>query len=322
LQIENCKLKIDVEERPALGAADLLRWAVGAGGGLLLVAAGVLGSRRLAGALTQPLQWASLLVVAVVLVTTAAALRLGRRALTTSHAPHAVDPLAAITSAAVVLVALSLSLPGTSWSTLAVFWLLVAAEEAWAWRHWWRGKPVDRSPPPLSEPSSQSEPGRVGPEPGRHAPARMNDAALDVENHVDEVEREEASEETEVAGVAADEPPAENVTQQLTRSQAADGSETLVGWLRIALAAGQRNTNVHVAFCPPFARTPQVTVEQLDGPETRIKVVQVLPYGVRCDLKLAGPSDVPANILLQLSAHAEPCPRPASPVRTSAGEVA
>lgn len=292
----------------------------------MLVAAGVLGSRRLAGALTQPLQWASLLVVAVVLVATAAALRLGRRALSRSNSPHAVDPLAVITSAAVVLVALSLSLPGTSWSTLAVFWLLVAAEEAWAWRHWWRGKSVDRSPPPQSEPPSLSEPGRVGLEPGRHAPARTEeapeDAVIDLETRVGEAEREESSEETEVSGFAADEPPAENVTQQLTRSQAADGSETLVGWLRVALAVGQRNTNVHVAFCPPFVRTPQVTVEQLDGPETRIKVVQVLPYGVRCDLKLAGPSDVPANILLQLSARVEPGPRPAAPARTSTGEVA
>jgi len=279
----------------------------------LLLAAAVLGWRRLAGALTQPLEAAPLLVVAAVLVMAAAALRLGRRALTTSDQRRWADPFAVVTSAAVVLVAFSLSLPGTSWSSLAVFWLAVAAEEAWAWwRRWGRGT--------LSfEPLVLSEPGRVGPESGRHAPARtanppasMAVVPLDVENGLNEADLEEASEGLEDAAFDADEPPGEDVTQQLTGSQAADGSETLVGWLRVALAARQRNTNVHVAFCPPFARTPEVTVEQLDGPETRIKVVQVLPYGVRCDLKLAGTSVSPASVLLQLSAHAEPGPRPAA----------
>jgi hypothetical protein len=79
-----------------------------------------------------------------------------------------------------------------------------------------------------------------------------------------------------------------------------------------------------VAFCPPFARTPQVNVEQLDGPEARIKVVQILPYGVRCDLKLAGASDAPATVLLQLAAHAEAETRHESSAveGTSAGESA
>jgi hypothetical protein len=101
-----------------------------------------------------------------------------------------------------------------------------------------------------------------------------------------------------------DEPPADEVTQQLTRSRTAEGSEVLSGWLRVAMAPGQRSANVHLAFCPPFLRTPRVTVEQVGGPEARIKKVQELPYGARFDLKLAVLSEEAATVLLQFTAEA------------------
>ena len=98
----------------------------------------------------------------------------------------------------------------------------------------------------------------------------------------------------------------EDVTQQLTRSQAADGVEELSGWLRTAFAAGQRTGSLHVAFCPPFAVTPELEVEQLDGPEARIKTAQLLPYGARLDLKLAAAAEEPTSVLLQFSARTPP----------------
>jgi hypothetical protein len=103
-----------------------------------------------------------------------------------------------------------------------------------------------------------------------------------------------------------DRPPDRDVVQQLTRARAPDGSETLSGWLRVQLAAGQRNASVHVAFCPPFARTPKATLELLDGPEARVKTVQLLPYGARFDLKRTTPAEVSETLLLQIAAVAEP----------------
>ena len=91
--------------------------------------------------------------------------------------------------------------------------------------------------------------------------------------------------------------------QQLTRSQAADGAEELFGWLRMAFAAGQRTGSIHVAFCPPFVATPELAVEQIDGPQVRIKTAQLLPYGVRLDLKLAAAAEEPTAVLLQFSAR-------------------
>jgi hypothetical protein len=96
---------------------------------------------------------------------------------------------------------------------------------------------------------------------------------------------------------------AEEVTQQLTRSQAADGAEELAGWLRLPFAVGQRTGSVHVAFCPPLRVTPELAVEQIDGPEARIKTAQLLPYGARFDLKLAAAAEEDTSVLLQFSAR-------------------
>jgi len=100
--------------------------------------------------------------------------------------------------------------------------------------------------------------------------------------------------------------PASEVVQQLTRSQAADGSELLTGFLRLAFAPGQRTASVHVAFCPPFKSAPRLEVRQCEGPSARVKTVQLLPYGARLDLKLAAPADKPLAVLLQFSARWDP----------------
>jgi hypothetical protein len=107
----------------------------------------------------------------------------------------------------------------------------------------------------------------------------------------------------QVGNLSLQEVPPEGVLQQLTRSRAADGIEEISGWLRTCFAAGQRTASVHVAFCPPLAAVPELAVEQIDGPEARIKTAQVLPYGARVDLKLAAASGEPASVLLQFSAR-------------------
>lgn len=301
MQIDDCKLQMGETKRigPALPAADLFWWTAVGGAGFLLSAGCLLVVRRAAGALAQPLSLPALLLVAVVLVAAAVAVRLGRRISVERAAPRRADSIAVAVSAAVLLVGVSLSLPGTSSSGLALFWLILAAEEVWAWRAYWQ--PGERGVAAESEAAAAPAPS----EPSAYELA-------DAESGGVEVDREEsplAAAEDWDESFAEDEPPGDEVIQQLTRSRMPDGSETLAGWLRVGLAAGQRNTNVHVAFCPPFDRTPQVSIEQLDGPETRIKIVQVLPYGVRCDLKLAGASEAPSTILLQLSVDAEPAPR-------------
>ena len=79
----------------------------------------------------------------------------------------------------------------------------------------------------------------------------------------------------------------------------------LCGTLRLDLLAGQRTGNLHVAFCPPFTATPEITAVQVDGPQARIKIAQLLPYGVRMDLRLVAPNDQSASVLVQITARLE-----------------
>jgi hypothetical protein len=106
-----------------------------------------------------------------------------------------------------------------------------------------------------------------------------------------------------VSSEECEETPPENVTQQFVRCHDAEGIDTLSGFVRVFFSVGQRTGNIHLAFCPSFAQTPELTVEQLEGPDARIKTSQLLPYGARLEIKLAGQVDRPASVLLQFVAH-------------------
>jgi hypothetical protein len=266
-----------------------------AGGALLLLVSLLLAARRLAGALTQALALPTLLLVAGALVGLAVLVRLAIRFTLGKRAWSRSDLAVGVAlSIALVTMAAALSLPGTWWTGLLAMWGLVALEEAWAWGRWPQTPGSGRHVAPRDEPigGSGKEP------PGGEVDSDQREFRVDPPH--------EGVRPAESMPPETDEPPDEEVTQQLTRSRAADGSETLSGWLRVVLAAGQRNTNLHVAFCPPFLRTPHVSVDQVDGPETRIKTVQILPYGARCDLKLAGSgTESPSVVLLRLTARCE-----------------
>jgi hypothetical protein len=99
--------------------------------------------------------------------------------------------------------------------------------------------------------------------------------------------------------------PEPSVTQELVRRRSSDGREYVTGRLHVCLEAHQRTATAHLAFCPPFVRTPDWNVEQTEGPHLRIRTVQLLPYGVRIDLKRSEPCDQPAAIWLSFSAQSQ-----------------
>jgi hypothetical protein len=106
----------------------------------------------------------------------------------------------------------------------------------------------------------------------------------------------------------ADEPLGEalpdNVIQQMTRRQDADGTEQITGSIRALFAPGQRTTSVHLAFCPPFGAIPELEFEQIAGPEASIKAAQTLAYGARLDLKLTEPAEEACFATVQFFAAA------------------
>lgn len=279
---------------PPQPAGELARLAATAMVGLLVAVAVVLCWRRAAGALSNPLEPAALLLVGASVAVAAAAARMAwRYRAEEQHLGPAGRFRAAVLSAAVLAVGAVLSLPDTSRGGLVILWGILAVEECWFWGPvGWRRLAA-----------------------GRRGARRTRDR-----QRVRVAPPHPSASDPVPSRPVWDNPPADDVTQQLTRSCTAEGSEVLSGWLRVAMAAGQRSTSVHLAFCPPFARTPRVTVEQLEGPRARIKTVQRLPYGARFDLKLGSPSEAAATVLLQFSAEATAPAGPSAEAPAPGGE--
>jgi hypothetical protein len=89
-----------------------------------------------------------------------------------------------------------------------------------------------------------------------------------------------------------------DVLLRMTRVRDGERNEVLRGSTRAEFQAGQRAAALHLAFCPPFAQTPELEAFQIEGPETRVKIGQVLPYGARLDLRLiAAPSELTVAVI-------------------------
>lgn len=259
--------------RVAHSPSCLSRQAAAVALALLTAAAALVVARRLAGALLIPLTPASLVAASCLASASAVAVRAGWLHRTPASSFFSwLDRVAMIwTSAVAVSLVVGLCLPGTPIAGVIAAGIVLSAEESWAWL-WLRIRGRE---------SLSVLPASVVSHAG--APAC----------------------ETNILEAYSEESYSEDIVQQLTRRCAADGSEELSGWLRVPVLPGQRTASAHVAFCPPFCATPEVAVEQLDGPESRIKMGQRLPYGARIDLKLASPAEEAASVLLQFSACSE-----------------
>jgi hypothetical protein len=255
--------------------------AVGAFAGLFAAAALMFACRRISGALVSPLSPVLLIISGLLAGVSALGIRtIWQRPSDRNTSLHGKLVLDVLLGASLLIFAAAISLPGTNAWGLGFFWLFIAAEEIWAWRPrataWLR--------------RSWKKNGAIRQDSAKSAVPRVESA------------------ETSPAAVAAlltsPDRHAKDVTQQLIRSMSADGSEVLSGWLRLDFAPHQRIGNLHVAFCPPFAGMPELTVSQIDGPGARIKIAQLLPYGARLDLKLVAFSEESASVLVQFSARA------------------
>jgi hypothetical protein len=253
-----------------VAAADLRRAAARAVLGMLLAVAATVLWRRTAGALVRPLNPAALLLCIPLVVAVAAAIRIAWR--------PARRQWAAMLSISFAIggMAFGLCLPGTPLIPLAMVLLCVAAEECWAWIGFFRRRKGIAS----------CHIGATAGFSGNVAPRQETITAVQA-----------------VSGVPHF--PAAEVVEQMSRRRAADGAEEIAGWLRVSFAAGQRTAAAHAAFCPPLGAMPELTFEQLDGPAARIKPGQVLPFGIRLDLKLAAAAEEPADVLLRFTARAK-----------------
>lgn len=97
----------------------------------------------------------------------------------------------------------------------------------------------------------------------------------------------------------------EKVSQQLIRCRTEEGRDCVKGWLRVDIPAGHRTHSVHLAFCPSFQQSPFIEVHQEDGPKSRVKMVQSLPYGAHFEVKLPQPCSTDQTLSLRFQAVGE-----------------
>lgn len=102
----------------------------------------------------------------------------------------------------------------------------------------------------------------------------------------------------------------DSLTLWLARRQTDDG-EQIEGWARVHFAAGQRETVVHVAFCPPMSACPEMETEELDGAGLEIRVAAVFPFGVRLSVRRSGALDERNTDRIGFIAQALPAQRAA-----------
>jgi len=230
--------------------------------------------RRAASALQQPLDWQGFLLLGVA----SAGVGVAARILARRPRDWRFD---CVISLGLLAWAIALSPTGARAGGLLIFWGILAGEELWAWR---RALGLDR----------------------------LRDSRCGLGGSEEMAQRSPAAPSR---GPVADlhSPPPSDVTQEFVRTRQADGSERLAGWLRVPLSPGQRTATAHLAFCPPFARTPKTTVSQQEGPPARIKEAQLFPYGARFDLKLVRATDAPATVLLEVTVQGEAPMLPAPP---------
>jgi len=258
------------ERRSSVG---LPWWLAPAIVALMAIAGAVLLGRRLAGALGQPLSEDTLAILGVLLAGAALASRwLWRQAPRDAAMRRATWLLFCCPTAVLMLVGVAVHVRGTSMAGTALFWSVVVLEEGasglWIWQRRRRSRHTEGRAPAFEPP------------PTKHS-LPVDSAAV---------------------SLLSDDVPGGQVTQQFVRSRSAQRGDVFSGWLRVEIPARGRSTNVHVAFCPPFARVPAIEVRQVDGPLGRIKTVQALPYGARLDFKLTQPSEQPTTVLLRFVA--------------------
>jgi hypothetical protein len=278
---------VNEEIRPAL--IRLLRCTLIAAIAMLWFVAAWMCVRRATGQLQRPLGFLPLLTVGAALVSTLALLRLGWRSVVTSRSRWLRFIAYVAPTAATIMLAVALSMPGTPTSALFAFWgMLFVSELLWWCRGWQRDSMVASTG------------------------VRSGTVATAVESSFGASERVEAAipPQDTVEHDEIDNGPwmAEGMTQQLTRIDAPDGTQSMEGVLRSQFRPRERSRSLHVAFCPPLQTVPDTTVTQLSGPRCHIKAADVQTYGARFDIRLSTASESNEEVFVHFHAIAVSSP--------------
>ncbi len=246
----------------------ILRFGIGSTVGLFLILCLFLAGRRLGGAFDQPLSSPTILLLGIGMAALAGCLRAAWPR--SQHALASVSSWARLLlpSVVVFLFCYALSLPGSAPWAVAVLWFLVVIEEG----AWWLADLLALRA-------------------GRQNSVQANGSVLVSDSHANQTRLDLRSE------------VGSEVTQQMTRMRDAEGSDLVFGRLRAEFTSGARSKVIHLAFCPPLAGNPRITVMQAGGPTAAITVAQAESFGVRFDIRLASTARQPESVMIEFEAR-------------------
>lgn len=129
-----------------------------------------------------------------------------------------------------------------------------------------------KPPPFAASPPLDVPPGRANPD-------------VD-ESHFAATAADEGDEPDEPDEEAA-EGAADGQTQWISRYSGDDG-ERIEGWTQASFASGQRETTVHLSFCPALPGPADIETEDLDGIGLEIRIAALFPFGARLSVRRSG----------------------------------
>jgi len=97
----------------------------------------------------------------------------------------------------------------------------------------------------------------------------------------------------------------ESVSQRITRTRTAAGTERIFGSMSVCFAAGQRQATAHLPFAPPLDVSPTVVCDVPAGNAVRVKVAAVHPYGARIELKRGADCEAAETIEIDFTVTAD-----------------
>jgi hypothetical protein len=96
---------------------------------------------------------------------------------------------------------------------------------------------------------------------------------------------------------------AADIRQSWIRRREGDGTEVVEGWIGAEFSPWARVSHVYATFCPPFASTPEVEAEPIDGPPATAKIGPVYPHGARVEIRLDRPAATGTSVAIAMHAR-------------------
>jgi len=272
----------------------LARLVLIAAAGCLLLLSGIFLLRRLAGAFGHALAPEALIVLAAMVTAVVAGIRGTWRRLSRPNtmSPHGRTLLLDGTLClAVFCLAASMSVRGTETVSLVFFWCIFVAGEFVGWAPYYR-RLVRLSRARGGRDTRQRE---DVPTTNDETARELSAAAIHEGSMLEEPDEDDGFELL-----------SSNVSQRITRGRDENGVEAVFGVVRCDFAMGQRHQNLHIAFCPPLERAPELTTDQIDGPMAKIKPSMVEVFGAGLEVKLPAPCSEPTSVQIQFYAFERP----------------